>query len=101
MLIRWSEQDVSEVGDGLEGKRVRTGRKEAGFLVVVVDGGHVTGDELEVGLGADVVSCHFEHAKMEIGHRAEGAAGDESDGGFGAVTKGVTEPVGRQLVAGH
>ncbi len=38
---------------------------------------------------------------MEIGHWAEGAARDEGDGGFGAITEGVTEPVGGQMVGGH
>ena len=38
---------------------------------------------------------------MEIGHWAERAARDEGDRGFRAVMKGVTEPVGGEMVGGH
>src|SRR5258706_5635581 len=104
MFIRWSgerESKCKPVARYWSGHRPRTGREKTWFLVVVVDGGHVSGDDLEVCLSADVVPRHFEHAEMEIGHWAEGAARDEGDGGFGAITEGVTEPVGGQMVGGH
>ena len=73
---------VSELPRHWDGHRPRTGREEAGFLVVIIDGGHISGNDLEVCLSADVVSCHFEHAEMEIRHWAERAARDKGDGSF-------------------
>ena len=55
-------------------------REQTGFLVLVADRTEVPADDLKVCVLADVVLGHLEHAQVEVGDGAEGAAGDEDDG---------------------
>lgn len=55
------------------------GRGEANFLVGVRDGGHVGTHDLKVRAYAHRVPGHGEHAQVQEGGRAEGAAADEDE----------------------
>ena len=59
---------------------------EPGLLVGVADAGEVGADDFEAGVEAGVVGGHFEHAQVQEGDGAEGAAGDEDErGAVGAL----------------
>lgn len=56
--------------------------EQAGLLVLVADGTEITSHDLEIGILSNVILCHLEHAEVEISYRAEGATGNEHDGGL-------------------
>ncbi len=68
------------------------------LLVLIADRGEVAANDLPVGILADVVLRHLEHAEVEVGDGAERAAGDEDYGLFLGVPEHAGEAVGRERV---
>ena len=54
-------------------------REQTGFLVLVGHGAHVAAHDFKLRILADIILGHLEHAKMQVGHRRERAAGNEYD----------------------
>ena len=72
--------------------------EQAGLLVLVTDRAEVAADDLKVGVLADVVLGHFEHAEVEVCYGAEGAACDEDERLLLGVSEDSGETVGGELV---
>ena len=75
--------------------------EEARLLVLVTDRAKVAPDDLPVGILADVVLGHLEHAEVEVGDGAEGAACNEDDRLLVWITEGAGEAVRREGVVGR
>ena len=76
-------------------------REQTGFLVLVADRTEVPADDLKVCVLADVVLGHLEHAEVEVGDGAEGAACDEDDRLLVWIAEGAGEAVRREGVVGR
>ena len=74
------------------------GTEEAGLLVLVADRAEVAADDLPVGVLANVVLGHLEHAEVKVGDGAEGSAGDEDDGLLVRIPEEAGEAVGWECV---
>ena len=75
--------------------------EKPGLLVLVADRAEVAADNLEVGVLADVVLGHLEHAQVQVGDRAEGAACDKDHRLLVCIPKDGREPVGGERVVGR
>lgn len=72
--------------------------EQAGLVILVADGTEVSTDDFKVGVLANVVLCHLEHAEMEVGDRAEGATCDQDYGLLLSVAERPLEAVSRESV---
>jgi hypothetical protein len=76
-------------------------REQSGLDILVTHGREVASDDLEVSVLTDVVFGHLEHAEVEIGDWAEGAACDEHDGCSGSIALLEFEAMSWKLVGGE
>lgn len=70
--------------------------EQARLLVLVAHGAEVAADDLKVGVLADIVDGHLEHAQVKERDRAEGPAGDEDDWLLVGVAEGAAQTVVRE-----
>lgn len=74
--------------------------EQTGLLVHVAHGTEVAPDDLEIGVLADVVDGHLEHAEVEVCDGAEGAARDEDEGLLIGIAQRAGKAVSGELVVG-
>ena len=67
--------------------------EQARFLIHVANWTEITADNFKVGVLADVVLCHLEHAEMEIGDWAEGTTSYEDKRGLLWIVDSTDEAV--------
>ena len=68
------------------------------LLVLIAHRAEVAADNLEVGILADVVLGHLEHAEVKVGDGAEGNTCDEDDRLLLGIAEHAREAVGREGV---
>ena len=73
--------------------------EKTGLLVLIAHRAEVAADNLEVGILANVVLGHLEHAEVKKRDRAEGPARYEDEGLLVRIPERPPKPVSRELVA--
>lgn len=75
--------------------------QQSRLLVIVTDRTEIPTHNLKLSTLSNKVNGHLEHAQMEVGDGAEGAAGDEHDGLLLGVAQHSDEAVMGKLVVRH
>lgn len=75
--------------------------QQARLLVIVTDRTEISTHNLKLSTLSNIVDGHLEHAQMEVGNGAEGAAGDEHNGLLLRIAQHTDEAVMGKLVVRH
>ncbi len=92
------EKTRRDAAEDREGRSPVMCAEKARLLVLVAHWTEVAADDLEVGVLADIVLGHLEHAEVKVGDWAEGSTGDEDEGLLVRIAEDAGQAVRREGV---